>query len=128
MSLNTLLDALLEEQPSPCQKYECDFRDKCSEERLACSAFRYYVSTGRAADPRIDMPERVTIRWSPVYSVEPKPSRGIFDSMSDDDGDSRPKTEKEAAEKTCDLVAWALGNTRQLTDDEIDEWLAKEAA
>lgn len=39
-------------QPPPCERYPCEYLDKCKSEKVACEAFHWYVSTGKVVHPK----------------------------------------------------------------------------
>jgi hypothetical protein len=73
----------------PCTKYACTETARCASEKLACTAFRYFVETGRSANPLIYYPQRFTLRNQPVMGDSPKPTREIFDSLDEEDDDEK---------------------------------------
>jgi hypothetical protein len=58
LNIATLVQGMADEK-SPCEIYECEFRDRCSAERLACSSFVDFVNVeGVAPAPPYDIPTR----------------------------------------------------------------------
>lgn len=51
MSEQPILEAFASTPPPPCEVFACQWVKKCSQERLACSAFASYVATGFAIKP-----------------------------------------------------------------------------
>jgi len=84
MNISSLIDAVGGVGLSPCDKFACAKRAQCSEQLMACSAFRHFVDTGRSCDPCIVFPARITQKQRPIHMREPMPSRDIFISMDDE--------------------------------------------
>ena len=76
---------------APCDKYACKNREKCASEMLACTAFRYFVQTGKSCNPKIEFPIRITQQSKPELRDFLTATRDIFDSMDDDDDDGRKR-------------------------------------
>lgn len=96
MAIHSLINAFQQVGESPCEKFSCPKRAQCAEERLACTAFRYFVNTGRASDPRYVFPARVTDKQQPVLMRDIDPSRSVYDSMEvDRDASCSPSQEEE---------------------------------
>ena len=76
---------------TPCDRYKCALRVKCATELLACSAFRWYVRTGKAASPNDYIPVRESPTDRRRYKDAPEPSREIYDRLAQDneDGDDQ---------------------------------------
>lgn len=51
---------------TPCVSYSCELVVACKQRALACDAWRVYVETGRAMDPRYEIPLRETERRKAV--------------------------------------------------------------
>lgn len=71
----------------PCVRFDCKYRVRCAEELLACTAFRFYVETGRAHLPQLLFPERITRRQQPRLKTRPRLSSKVFQSLLRDDAD-----------------------------------------
>lgn len=83
--IDELLDAVAGVGDPSCDRGgKCSLRKRCAGEQLACSAFVYWVDTGRALDPRMVVPRRVTWRLQPKMGERPLPTRAIYEAMSRD--------------------------------------------
>lgn len=49
--MRALAEAILEAGTTPCERYACLTRFRCSEQLLACDSFKWYVKTGKAFSP-----------------------------------------------------------------------------
>lgn len=77
--------ASVNKRDTPCDMYGCARRRDCAEQLLACDAFRYYVQTGAAKNPRLLIPLRVTRNCQPTWGTEPAPTREIYDAIMGED-------------------------------------------
>ena len=64
----------------PCEKYRCEYYDKCKADLLACESFYTYVLSGRVVSPRKtwNKPMKKYITSAPV------PTRAIYNKVLDD--------------------------------------------
>lgn len=98
MSIEDLNAALRATAPAPCTKFDCSKAGQCAAESLACSAFRHFVRSGAAVNPRFDVPLRVSRNVQPVWKDEPEPTAEIFQAVfSRSEVDEAPNA-KELAE------------------------------
>jgi hypothetical protein len=68
----------LSRRDTPCDKFSCRMRQQCAERELACDAWGYYVATGRAVHPMMQIPERVTMRLQPIMGDRITPTHERF--------------------------------------------------
>ena len=80
------LDALRNTPPSPCEVFECLERERCESQKLACTAFAYYVETGRALSPLFLIPLRRKTGAPMTMKDRPEPTGVIFRNMMLDEG------------------------------------------
>lgn len=116
MSLFKFIKAIESAGQSPCEKFSCRSRQQCASEMLACSAFRYYVNKGPAANPCLDMPVRATERQKPVLRDAPIPTREIYDAIHNDERtEEQSEDAKEARAKlVSETVESALRSRGEL--------------
>ena len=71
--------SVAEQDPPPCEKYNCRLYGRCGSERLACEAFGWYVVTGESVDPRTRWQKKKgrSARKSNIYPVL-SPSRDTY--------------------------------------------------
>jgi hypothetical protein len=81
--VDLLRQAFAEQRPAPCDEFGCSFRADCGAQKLACSAFRWYVESGKSADPRWVYPLRITKLRQPIFTRWPAPSAEIFRAIDD---------------------------------------------
>ena len=94
--MDDLLSAIKRIGKTPCDKHRCALRVKCATESLACSAFRWYVRTGKTANPN----EYIPLRESPIdrrrYKDAPEPTHEIYDRLAQDNEDGDDQKAKAA--------------------------------
>jgi len=67
----TIYETLRSISPPPCEKYVCKHFNQCAEELLACKAFQFYTTTGRAVDPNSSKNEAPThAMYKRIYVVK----------------------------------------------------------
>lgn len=104
MGYRLFLKVLAAEKQVPCRKFACAEQQRCSSERLACSAFVEYLRTGVGRSPLKEYgPEGAEF---PID--RPKPSRELF-AICDDD-----EPQHDLAKKAEDTVAQAILNRSDL--------------
>lgn len=89
-----LFGRIAAEAKAPCDAFACARRPDCSAQKLACSAFRYYVHTGSSQNPFIDFPQRITKTQRPVLMDAPNPTREIFEALEQDEDQPYKKADK----------------------------------
>lgn len=82
MSIHSFLKAVARTEPAPCTKFACAKQAQCASDKLACSAFRYYVSTGRSCSPCIEFPLWIATLQQPYETDGPSPTREVYDSLN----------------------------------------------
>lgn len=65
------LAAMLDQPPPPCEKYACRHFKRCSQWRLACSAFVRYVIAGADIRPTAAPTARI---YQTVFPANDSPS------------------------------------------------------
>ena len=70
--------ALSVQTGTPCDKFSCVERRRCADEKLACSAFRFYVTDGISSHPFIVFSFPKKARDRPVVGSEAKPTAEIY--------------------------------------------------
>lgn len=83
MTLDALGAALQNICEPPCEKYHCAKRPECSKERFACSAFTYFVRTGRRLNPLLHVLEDQRKHIRLVMQNEIIATRGMYDAPID---------------------------------------------
>ena len=78
-----IFEAITNAGEAPCEKYACQKRDECSDKRIACSSFRWFVQSGKSLDPRMDIPMRRSKFRPPGWNDEIVSTREIFDSIDE---------------------------------------------
>lgn len=78
-------DVALRSTP-PCERYACGAMTLCATHELACTAFAYYVETGRSLSPFWLIPTRVTATQPMVMRDRPEPSHSIYINIMLDEG------------------------------------------
>ena len=79
--MRDLLKALANEGQTPCRKFACPKFQMCADELLACSAFGYFVQTGRTLHPHHFVSPRATSKDRVKYVGEVHPTRELFDAI-----------------------------------------------
>lgn len=82
--MRDLLKALESEGQTPCRKFACPKFQMCADELLACSAFGYFVQTGRTLHPHHFVSPRATSKDRVKYVGEVHPTRELFDAIQHD--------------------------------------------
>lgn len=104
MTYRDLIKRLAAEE-SPCNKFDCELRDQCASERLACQAFVVYVSTGRARNPRFRWIDHLDFGYKePFEEPVPKPTAELFASLDDDRAPKSDEAKLEAENRRAELV------------------------
>ena len=80
MAENEFAAALSMAGATPCEKFACPSRQTCADEKKACSSFRHFVVTGRALDPHIVVPPKVTAKIQPQRHSEIFATRRMYES------------------------------------------------
>lgn len=112
MTARHLLDALRSVSEPPCVTHACSQRDRCAAEELACSAFEFYVKTGTALHPNMEVriPASGFGNSRKVYGDSPKPTRERFLAMDAEplgpDSDVNPGEVLEARAAERQLEHW----------------------
>lgn len=110
MNIKSLSDAIANIGNPPCVTYSCVHRERCGKEKLACSAFRYFVKSGRAVTPLMNVPIRITKNHQPELTDSILPSKKIFDSMEVDDDFYKPKDEERKTDQVLKITNAALAS------------------
>ena len=84
-----LLAAIHAEPAPPCDAFSCSQRARCAAERLACTSFAHYVTTGQCKSPFILFPERVNTHNRAKWFGPPEPTREIFMKVQNDQWGAR---------------------------------------
>lgn len=69
---------------TPCVQFACRKADYCAESRSACSAFAFYVISGRCCHPNLDFGDIADVqdtraaKVKPVTRDEPMPTPEIY--------------------------------------------------
>jgi hypothetical protein len=84
MNIQDLLIAISEAEDAPCEKFNCSMRAKCAE-GLACSAYAYYVESGRSIHPGNKVTARkVKGKERVEFGETPEPTAEVFDAVQHD--------------------------------------------
>lgn len=69
---------------TPCVQFSCRKADYCAESKSACSAFAFYVISGRCCHPCLDFGDLSDVqdvraaKVKPVTRDEPRPTQAIY--------------------------------------------------
>jgi len=103
--MQDLLKALENEGQTPCRKFGCTKFQACADEQLACTAFAYFVQTGRTVHPFNFVSPRATGKDRLEYVGQVHPTRKLFEDIQHD---------RWAADHT---TVWDDKRTAQAQDD-----------
>lgn len=112
MNPRHFFDALRSVSEPPCVTHACSQRDRCAAEELACSAFEFYVNTGQALHPNMEVRIPASGRGNPrrVYGDSAKPTRERFLAMAAEplsaESDVNPGEVLEARAAERELEHW----------------------
>lgn len=112
MSMKDFLAAMSTEREPPCERFECAERQRCADQLLACTAFSYYVRSGRSEPPYMVIPAVVSKHQQPVIGDKPEPTSETFESLcSDDDPQDETPPETQAAKRRAEFVRVAMAGS-----------------
>jgi hypothetical protein len=65
-----------EQEPPPCEKFKCEFMEKCKCEKIACKAFSRYAYTGKSLMRGLKIVKEGKV--SKVVVVEDEPNARVY--------------------------------------------------
>jgi hypothetical protein len=78
-----IFEALEAAPAAPCGAYSCPKRNDCSEQKLACESFLYYVNTGRSVHPlMIFKSHKQGWKVTNILKKTHDPSRDLFNRFN----------------------------------------------
>lgn len=78
MNVDSFVLAIEKEKPAPCQKFDCELKEKCAAGHLACSSFVHYVRTGQSRSPRMQTELDSAGRIKTTYKDQIEANRDYF--------------------------------------------------
>ncbi len=82
--MKNLFEAIEDEGQPPCKKFACQKVQLCADEKLACTAFAYFVQTGRTIHPHNFVNARANGKSRVDFVGEVHPTRALFSAIQND--------------------------------------------